>query len=321
MISVALAAYNGEKYIEQQLESLRVQTLPPDEVVICDDGSSDRTVALCRAFIARHALDGWRVEENGGNLGYCRNFYGAIEKTSGDIVFLCDQDDVWDADKLAVMTRVLKEHPQVRLLAARYRLIDADGKPAQGVSVPHYAEKFDGSLKPVTADSLIGHSYIRGCSMCFRRELKPLLRPLELRSLLGHDWQLAMLAALTGGALMLNTPLMSYRCHGENASFSSDPTKRERRLEKRLAGLRESVEGHEALLPLVSDRRLARRIQTFIRFERRRIAFLQTRSLPRFLALFFFLRQYRRYYAGGGVRVWLGDFVYAYKKSFKPQAG
>lgn len=310
MISVALAAYNGEKYIEQQLESLRKQTLPPDEVVICDDCSSDRTVEICRRFIEKNSLSGWRVELNGKNVGYCRNFYSAVEKTQGDIIFLCDQDDIWDNNKLEVMAGIMEKNPKLEMLSCRYRLIDGDGNIAEGLSVPHYKADFGGSLEQVTAESLIGHSYIRGCSSCFRKSVKERIKPIDLSGLLGHDWQIAMLSALGGGAAVINLPLMSYRCHNGNASFSANPV---REKQKRIAGLEQSVEGHTSLLPLVECEVLSKKISRFTDFEKRRIGLLKSRNPFLWLALGFNIREYRRYYAGNGLRVWLGDLIYSFK--------
>ncbi len=89
-VSVAMAAFNGEKFIEEQLASILSQTRPVDEVIICDDRSSDRTAELAEDFIARkHLQDTWRVEVNTQNVGYASNFIGAVRKTSGDVVFFC----------------------------------------------------------------------------------------------------------------------------------------------------------------------------------------------------------------------------------------
>lgn len=310
MISVAIAAYNGEKYIEQQLESILNQTVMADEVLICDDCSSDRTVEICRSFIEKNGLSGWRIELNKKNLGYCRNFYKAIGEVKGDIIFLCDQDDAWDENKLEVMTAVMDKKPELQLLSSGYRLINGEGEHVCGVKVPHYRACFDGSLEPITAEQLIGHSYIRGCSACFRSGLKDKLRPIELSALLGHDWLLSVIAALSGGAAIINTPLMSYRCHDSNVSFSAAPV---RRREKRIAGLIQSVEGHSLMLEMATDGELKKSVEKFIAFEKKRIKFLESRNLLLWLQLGFGLKQYRRYYGKRPIRVWLGDLSYALK--------
>ena len=100
MISIALCTYNGESYIVELLLSIINQTLQPDEIIICDDKSTDNTVKKTKLI-----LDGWsgnyRLIVNESNLGYKKNFQKAISLCSGDIIFLCDQDDVWDTTKIA----------------------------------------------------------------------------------------------------------------------------------------------------------------------------------------------------------------------------
>ena len=85
-ISVAIASYNGGRFIEKQLDSILKQTRPVDEVIICDDGSTDNTVEICRNFIEKNSLTNWEISVNPKNVGYCFNFYGAIAKTKGDII-------------------------------------------------------------------------------------------------------------------------------------------------------------------------------------------------------------------------------------------
>lgn len=311
MISIVLATYNGMRYLTEQLESIASQTLPADEVIISDDCSTDETVGLCLDFIEKNSLSGWKVIENSENVGYCRNFYRGLEYAQGDYIFFCDQDDIWDNEKIAVMVGELEKNPQLTVLSSRYRLIDGEGKEDASLSVPHYTALFDGSIEAVTAESLIGHSYIRGCSLCMKKELKERIKPMELKDLLGHDWQIAMLSAIDSAAAVLNVALMSYRCHDSNASFSEKPV---RRIEKRIAGLKQSIEGHKYVLSFCKNDFERKSICKFMDFEKRRLAFLESKNPFKLLRLFFDLKQYSRYYAGGGLKVWLGDFVYAYKK-------
>ena len=97
--SVAMATYNGSRYILEQLRSIEEQTVKPDEIVICDDGSSDDTVAVIREYAVQSALD-IKLYQNEKNLGFRRNFEKAISLCTKDVVFLCDQDDVWVRDKV-----------------------------------------------------------------------------------------------------------------------------------------------------------------------------------------------------------------------------
>src|ERR1700751_1590888 len=96
-VSIALAVYNGERFIAEQLESLANQTRLPDELIVSDDASTDQTVELIREFAARASFP-VRLLLNDENVGCTRNFDRALRECNGDIIFLCDHDDVWYAD-------------------------------------------------------------------------------------------------------------------------------------------------------------------------------------------------------------------------------
>ena len=315
MISVALAAYNGQEYIIRQLETIKNQTVSVDEVIICDDGSTDNTVSLCRNFIAENALVNWHIFENEKNVGFCLNFYGAIKKCRGDIIFLSDQDDEWTADRVEVMCACMDAHPEISVLSSRYDIIDKDSKVIENSGVTYLGTKNDGSIEYVTPESLIGCSYIRGFSMCMRRSTAQFIKPIDLKSLMAHDWLIAMLGCITGSTAILNTVLAHYRYHLDNVSLSvMNKQNRRRELSKRILGLEESVQGHEYVMSLFKDRSLIHKTERFIAFEKRRIEFLKSKNILRGIALVFGMSHYNRYYKGSGFRVWIGDIVYAYKK-------
>ena len=122
--SIAVALYNGARFLEKQLDSFRNQTQPADKVVFCDDGSKDNTVDMVRNYIEKYHLeDSWFLYENECNLGYAQNFYKAISLCDTDLVFLSDQDDIWKEDKIEKMTTVMEEHPQIDLLSCKYAII------------------------------------------------------------------------------------------------------------------------------------------------------------------------------------------------------
>lgn len=320
--SVVLAAYNGAAYLEAQLESIRTQTRPPDEVLLCDDGSTDGTVDLVRAYLARHDLPGWQLICNPVNVGYCRNFYGGIDRASGEVIFLSDQDDVWLPEKIEKMLAVLESQPDVLALSSRYDVIGADGEPLPDSGVTYLSAKDDGSLEPISVDSLIGCSYVRGFSMCFRASLRRQMRHIDLQSMLSHDWYLCMLAAINGRCCFLNHVLTHYRYHGDNVSLSAMSRRtllgdRERRKQ----GLRESIEAHRYLLDLAADRICAADRRAFARqiaCEEKRLRFLEGKNPFRWLGLLRYRDCYARYYKfAGWRRVWLGDFCYAYGINWK----
>ena len=319
-VSVAIAAYNGEKYIEEQLKSIFEQSVKVDEVVICDDGSSDDTVKICRAFISDNNLENWHLYENDLNKGYCFNFYGAIDKCTGDVIFLADQDDKWQKNKVERMTAVLKGNSDISVLSSRYDVIDSFGNVIENSGITYLGEKFDSGIEYLDYNSFIGCSYIRGFSMCFRKEIKEKLKPIDLKSMLSHDWYICMLGTLLSKTAVLNEKLGFYRYHFNNVSLS-DMTRKtflgDR--EKRKNGLIESIEGHSYLLELCTGEKDIRDTQKFIRLEKKRLKFLKNKNPFLWFGLAFSLKLYKRYYKSlkGGVRVWIGDFCYAYNINFK----
>lgn len=98
--SVVMATYNGSKYLEEQLESLRIQTQPIDEVLIFDDCSSDNTVLIAEQFIRKYSLNGWKVFRNEKNKGYRLNFLEGALLATKEVIFYCDQDDIWEKNKV-----------------------------------------------------------------------------------------------------------------------------------------------------------------------------------------------------------------------------
>ena len=119
MISVCMGIYNGEKYIAQQLQSIMNQTRKADEVILCDDRSTDNTVKIAEKFIEENELaDTWKIHQNIQNKGYPYNFYYVMGLCKGDIVFLADQDDVWDVHKIEKMSHIMETHEEIQLLAS-----------------------------------------------------------------------------------------------------------------------------------------------------------------------------------------------------------
>lgn len=127
-VSVCMGTYNGEKYIEEQLYSILHQTRRPDEVILCDDRSTDKTVEIIEKFIIKNQLeDSWRLYRNTENKGYPSNFYYAGSLCTKEIVFLADQDDIWAEKKLERMCKVLEDNKNVKVISCKFGLIDTEG--------------------------------------------------------------------------------------------------------------------------------------------------------------------------------------------------
>ena len=119
-ISIAMATYNGEKYIKEQLQSLSNQTSLPFELVVGDDGSTDATLDILKEFCA-HAPFPVRIHQNQANLGFARNFLDTARRCKGDWIAFCDQDDVWLPDKLATVIQAIEHTPNCRYPCNRAR--------------------------------------------------------------------------------------------------------------------------------------------------------------------------------------------------------
>ena len=320
MISVCIATFNGEKFIEKQLKSILNQTATVDEVIICDDCSTDSTVKIIKYFIAENGLShNWHLFINEKNLGYCLNFYSAIFKAKGDLIFLCDQDDIWNNNKVEVMTDFLKENSDIYVLASRYNLIDRNDEDINGLYIPYFSLSDDGSWETVDSNSLIGCSHIRGFSICFSAKIKEFLKPIDVKSLLAHDWFISILGTFLGKTVILNRVLCNYRFHGGNVSLSDmNRTELLGSFEKRISGLEESINAHSYLLSLDMKSTPHKALKNFISFEKKRLEFLKTRNLFIFFSLVFYLKEYKRYYKSvkGAFRVWFGDFCYCYNINF-----
>lgn len=223
-LSIAMTTYNGERFVEEQLLSLLRQTRPADEVVIVDDGSRDRTAERVEGFIARNGLKarGWTFERNEINVGFKENFYRAVEKTRGERIALCDQDDKWRAEKLERMERVFEENPGVRSLGCAFDAIGAEGErlPSRGNILPDAFFQERGTVGKLPAFQieplmLLGSNRMLGCTMMIdRRTADAYLR--HSKGEIAHDWEMNLIAAIEDGWYFLNEQLIEYRLHDAN---------------------------------------------------------------------------------------------------------
>lgn len=221
-ISVAMATYNGIEYVEEQLDSIRLQSLLPDEVVICDDASNDGTADFIEEYIEKHSLEGWRVYRNRENIGFKKNFLSAVLKTQGDIIFLCDQDDVWYKEKIEKMSCVMDKNKEILSLCSSFDFIDAKGRCflPEGVKSTSNYGFIRGKLKKSDISHInlktVMHSNISpGCTTVIKKELKDAFC-MSSNSILPHDWELNLVAALKNGLYFYNQSLIGYRIHSSN---------------------------------------------------------------------------------------------------------
>ena len=219
-ISIAMCTYNGARFLQPQLDSLLAQTRLPDQIVICDDRSSDGTWQILEQFVSKARRMGVDVhlQRNDANLGYVRNFQACLQLCSGELIFLCDQDDVWMAQKLERFSARFAQDPSLVLLHADARLVDADGEDLH-CGLFESLEISAGELSALHAGQalsvLLRRNTVTGATAALRRELVATALPVEPGWI--HDEWLAMAAAASGGRVdCLEWAAIDYRQHGGN---------------------------------------------------------------------------------------------------------
>jgi glycosyltransferase involved in cell wall biosynthesis len=221
-ISIAMCTFNGARFIEQQLRSIAEQSRLPDELIVCDDGSSDDTVGVVRSF-ARTAPFPVRVFENERRLGSTKNFEKAIMLCGGSLIALADQDDVWHQEKLAVQERFLQTEPVAGVFADG-EVVGRDLAPtgyriweAIGFSPREQARLRSGDGVGV----LVGREVVAGCTLLFRSECRETFLPIPDGWF--HDGWISLVLAAVGGIGLVERPLLRYRQHGGNQLGTPEP--------------------------------------------------------------------------------------------------
>lgn len=220
-ISVALCTHNGARYLAEQVRSICAQLdCLPIEIVLSDDASSDASVAVVRDTLAscgmaqRVALT---VFENRPALGVVRNFQQAVKACRGELIALCDQDDVWHPGRLSRMAAAFAARPDLLLLHSDARLVDAQLQPLgqtlfEGLEARR--DEIEGIQRGQALRVLMHRNLVTGATTVFRRQLLEVALPFPSEWV--HDEWLAALAAATGPMEVIDAPLIDYRQHGSN---------------------------------------------------------------------------------------------------------
>ena len=216
LVSVAMATYNGEKYLVEQLDSILTQTHPIYEIIIVDDGSSDGTLSILNAYKDKYS--NIKVYPNSENLGVVKSFERAIMLTSGDYIALSDQDDVWFENKVETLVNNIGDN---LLIYSDAVVVDQKLNKISESNLAFFETARDFSKY---RDYLFGNN-VTGCTMMVNREILTETLPFPEFKIMFHDQYLALYAAFKSKIKKLNIPLMFYRQHDKNvaASYRSIP--------------------------------------------------------------------------------------------------
>ncbi len=215
---------NGAAYLPEQLASIAAQTRSPEELIVCDDRSTDETVRIVEDFAAGAGF-GVRLVVNEENLGATKNFEKAIALCEGEIIALSDQDDVWLPGKLARIEEALGRSPRAAMVFSDAELVDEGLRPlglrlwrCVYVGRRQQRQVWEGA----TLELLLRHNIVTGATMAFRSEFKDLLLPIPRGWV--HDGWIALLLAAVADVELIAEPLIRYRQHGSQQIGAEAPT-------------------------------------------------------------------------------------------------
>ncbi len=225
-IDILLATYNGEAFLEEQLDSIAAQTHGDWQLIARDDGSSDRTAAILDAFRARHSDKVVVLRDGDGNLGLVQNFSRLMEVSDAPYAAFCDQDDVWMPEKLelslAKMRELEREHGAETPLLVFTDLTVVD----EGLNVIHDSFWHYANLRPDRCNSLnrlLLHNVVTGCTALMNGPLVKKGVPIPSDAHV-HDWWVVLVASTFGKAAYISRPTVRYRQHGRNMLGASPGT-------------------------------------------------------------------------------------------------
>lgn len=212
-ISVVVATFNGEKYIGDLLDSLQRQTRRVDEVLFFDDCSTDKTVEIVKTYIRDYELEGWKIEVNASNVGWEKNFAEGLQLATGDVIFPCDQDDIWHTDKVEKMLSEFNKNQDMLVLACGYNQFDDEG------IIQKYKEKDGNLVYQVKLEKDYYYAKFPGCSMAISKNIIPDFLKCWFNKT-PHDAVLCGIANISEQLYVYDEVLLEHRLHGNNASYS-----------------------------------------------------------------------------------------------------
>jgi len=216
-LSVALCTYNGAAHLSEQLTSLTRQTRPPNELIVFDDGSTDRTVDIINSWTSSAPFP-VKIVINGQKVGPAANFEKAIGACTGDIIALCDQDDIWREDKLAKTEAAFTDRPEIGFVFSDAEVCGENGQPL-GYRLWN-SVRFSSRLQRQMTngrglDVLVRQNVVTGATLAFAARFRSMVLPIDPHWM--HDGWIALLLSAIAPIAAISDPLIRYRQHSEQA--------------------------------------------------------------------------------------------------------
>ncbi|GAB3920207.1 glycosyltransferase family 2 protein [Larkinella terrae] len=224
-ISVALCTYNGEAYLETQLQSLLKQSRLPDELIVCDDDSTDQTRTLLERLTA-NAPFSVRIIRNTTRLGFNKNFEKALSLCSGELIFICDQDDYWLPEKIETLADYLIQNPAVDLVFSNAVIADTNLNDTGRLfwdTVRFTKPIREKWRRGEATEVLLDGNRVMGCTSALRRRLLASFLPIPNLPNYIYDGWMGLVTAAKGTIDFYEKPLIWYRTHDKQQVGTRPP--------------------------------------------------------------------------------------------------
>ena len=303
MVSIALATYNGEQYLKEQLDSILEQSYTDIEIIACDDCSTDSTPKILEEYQKKDSRFKFYINER--NLGFKKNFEKCISLCNGKYIALSDQDDVWTKDHIECLVSKIGEND---LICGNAYLSNSDLTDSGTTLFDTLDIDFLPESKQAWFFYLIHHGIIQGACTLFKKELihKALPIPDSVRF---HDYWLSLVATANNGIKYLSENcLLYYRQHGNNVTENkknhfSDRIKKAFNNENLKTKKEIQINILSELLKIETDEKKIKQIKEALLFYKRK------GTLSRFLSIPYFIKYYKRIYLSKNLKRFILRFI------------
>lgn len=293
MISLCLCTFNGAQFLKNQLDSILNGTLLPDEIIIFDDYSSDGTLEILKQYKKSFSNISWSITRRDNNVGWRINFHDAINKATGDIIFLADQDDIWMKDKIETMYNAMKSNNSILLLSCKY-IIQYDNSKKNHRN-PLKQTKEIRFVKPNSKHGFLGIN--PGCTYCFKRELVTYFNDVWFPEN-AHDRVLWTCAFLRRGLAIIDYYGIQWCRHTTSASLINSSIFSEKRYDYKIHEIKMNLLTSNYMKNYIETNNLKSKIiESFYKCNVCRFSYFKRPTLIKYLSLIRFISVYPSFFS------------------------